>query len=160
MKLLYLNEGWFISRNQRRRKNFFFDLVLFIIQRLFDHHPKNDHFSSMGILLVRCNNDHRRYLVHHQVINDDIVLIICYPLLHPVTVRNTVRLPMILVEVGVKLVLVHRVSPNDHHRLQVQFLGFSSSFSMSQWLDSRGRFNPTAYIRERNVKLRQIEIQK
>ena len=27
-------------------------------------------------------------------------------------------------------------------------------------LDSRGRFNPTAYIREKNLKLRQIEIQK
>jgi hypothetical protein len=53
------------------------------------------------ILLVRCNNDHRHDLVHRQVINDDIVLIIYYQLLH--------------------LVIVHRALPNDHHHQQVRF---------------------------------------
>ncbi len=122
------------------KKIHLFDLlVLFIIQQLFDHHQENDHFNSMGmlfsllnyltennllvlvILLARCNNDHRHYLVHRQVINVDIVLIIYYQPLHLVIVQNIVRLRMILVEVEVKLVIVHQVLPNDHHHQQVQF---------------------------------------
>ncbi len=136
-----------IQENKRIRRSFlWFFLVLFIIQRLFDHHPENDHFNSMGILfslsnfliksyllvlvilLVRCNSDHRHYLVHHQVINVDIVPIIYYQLFHLVIVRNTVLLPMILVEVEVKLVIVHQILPNDHHHHQVQLHWFSFEF--------------------------------
>ena len=57
----------------------------------------------------------------------DIILIIYYKLLHLVIVQNIVRLPMIRVEVEVKLVIIHQVLPNDHHHLQIRFHRLPSS---------------------------------
>ncbi|CAF4507161.1 unnamed protein product, partial [Rotaria sp. Silwood2] len=56
----------------------------------------------------------------------------------------------------------HRSNSNDSRRSGSGTRPRSSSITKRSPspADSRGRFNPTAYVRERNLKLRQIEIQK
>ncbi|CAF4424618.1 unnamed protein product [Rotaria socialis] len=56
----------------------------------------------------------------------------------------------------------HRSNSNDSRRSGSGTRPRSSSLTKRSPspADSRGRFNPTAYIREKNLKLRQIEIQK
>ncbi|CAF1168377.1 unnamed protein product [Adineta steineri] len=56
----------------------------------------------------------------------------------------------------------HRSNSNDSRRSGSETRHRSTSITKRSPspADSRGRFNPTAYIRERNLKLRQIEIQK
>ncbi|UJR23988.1 hypothetical protein I4U23_026954 [Adineta vaga] len=56
----------------------------------------------------------------------------------------------------------HRSNSNDSRRSGSETRHRSTSITKRSPspADSRGRFNPTAYIRERNIKLRQIEIQK
>ncbi|UJR23990.1 hypothetical protein I4U23_026956 [Adineta vaga] len=56
----------------------------------------------------------------------------------------------------------HRSTSNDSRRSESETRHRSTSITKRSPspADSRGRFNPTAYIRERNIKLRQIEIQK
>lgn len=56
----------------------------------------------------------------------------------------------------------HRSNSNDSRRSGSESRQRSSSITKRSPspADSRGRFNPTAYIQERNLKLRQVEIQK
>ncbi len=99
------------------------DILFSVLNYLMENH-----LLVLVILLGHYSNDHRHYLIHLQVINVDIVLIIYYQSFHLVIVQNTARLRTILVEVAVKLVIVHQVLPDDHHHQQFQLHQLSSEF--------------------------------
>jgi hypothetical protein len=72
---------------------------------------------------------------------------------------SLVRLLYFIRHQFLNVIFVQRVSLSQCIQQRVTFLWFIHLFNINS-LESHRRFNPTAYVHERNLKLRQIELQK